>query len=75
MQSHSNPTDKSSAGTVTRQTELIALYTQMRSESLSCNQGRLRAHYDHLLLALGKIIESYGPTPEYYEWFNSTSPT
>lgn len=61
--------------TTTKQTELIDLHERMRKEQNGCSNSELYAHYEHLLLSLRKIIESHGPTPEYYEWINSISST
>lgn len=56
------------------QTELIRLHDQFVSEMATADTY-LRGHYQHLLLSLGRLIESHGPTREYTEWFSSTAPT
>jgi hypothetical protein len=61
--------------TTKKQMETIDLHKRMKSEQLACEHTGLHAHYDHLLFSLTKIIESYGPSPEYYEWLNSASST
>lgn len=40
----------------TKQTELIDIHKRMRKEQEFCEQAGLRAHYEHLLLALRKSI-------------------
>jgi hypothetical protein len=61
--------------TLTKQTELIDLHKRMKGEQETCENSGLYAHYEYLLFSLRKIIESHGPTPEYYEWTNSISST
>jgi hypothetical protein len=61
--------------TTTKQTELIELHKRMKGDQEACEEAGLRAHYEHLLLSLRKVIESHGPTPEYYKWINSASST
>ncbi len=56
------------------QRDFIALHKVLKKQSAQC-VGRVRqAHFEHVLLGLQKIIESFGPTPEYYAWLCQTSP-
>jgi hypothetical protein len=57
--------------TTTKQTELIDFHKRMKKEQESCEHVGLHAHFEHILFALRKIIESYGPTSDYEEWLNS----
>jgi len=57
-----------------RQSDLINFYRLLRRESQSCENSGLSTHYEHVLLGLEKIIESLGPTPEYYEWLVQFGP-
>lgn len=56
------------------QSELIRLHQQFATDAAEADDYR-RGHYEHLLVSLNRLIESHGPTPEYQEWTNSTSPT
>jgi hypothetical protein len=56
------------------QIELIQLHGQIQDEAQACDSPLLSAHYDHMLLALRALIESHGPTMEYYEWLVQFSP-
>jgi hypothetical protein len=53
---------------------MISFYKQIRNEVGNCEHPELIAHYQHILLGLQRIIESFGPTPEYYEWLGQFSP-
>ena len=57
------------------QVELIELYRRVEWEGRHPGYGVIEAHCEHILLGLRKLIESRGPTSEYYEWLNSVSPT
>ena len=59
----------------TKQTELIDLHKRLKGEQEACENSGLYAHYEHILFSLRKIIESFGPTPEYHEWTSSISST
>lgn len=61
--------------TITKQTGFINLHSTIETAKEVCEHPELRAHFEHILFGLTKIIESHGPTPEYYKWFNSTSST
>ena len=56
------------------QRDMIQFHALLHSESQTCNHARLSAHYAHILLGLQALIESYGPTPEYYEWLGQFGP-
>ena len=50
------------------QVSAIGFYKQIQRELELCSHPELNAHYQHILLSLRRIIESFGPSPEYYEW-------
>jgi len=52
----------------------ISFYEQIQNALDNCEHPELIAHYQHVLLGLRKIIESFGPTPQYYEWLGQFSP-
>jgi hypothetical protein len=52
----------------------ISFYEQIQNALDNCERPELIAHYQHVLLGLRKIIESFGPTPQYYEWLGQFSP-
>jgi len=56
------------------QISTIGFYKQIQYELELCPQPELNAHYQHILLSLQRIIESFGPSPEYYEWLVQFSP-
>jgi len=56
------------------QLELINFHGLIQNEAQACDSPRLAAHYDHILLALQALIESHGPTAEYYSWLVQLSP-
>jgi hypothetical protein len=56
------------------QDDLIVMYLQLRGSAEQCDQQILLSHYEHVLLGLQKLIESYGPTPLYREWLSQVSP-
>jgi hypothetical protein len=56
------------------QRDAIVFYRQLRRESQSASYSGLRAHYEQALSALHGIIESFGPTPEYYDWLGESRP-
>jgi hypothetical protein len=58
--------------TLLTQAELISIYDRLASEDLGIPTP-LYSHREHLLLALKRWIESFGPTTEYDKWFNSIS--
>jgi len=55
----------------TTQADLIDFHKQMSRDRELCEWAELRAHYEHILLGLRKLIESHGPTSEYLEWTTS----
>jgi len=55
-----------------KQDRLIALHEELTAEMEKSN-GLVRGHYEHLLLALKRVIESYGPSDSYRQWISSTS--
>jgi len=61
-------------GTKMTQTEMIELHKQF-TDGMATADNSNRGHYEHVLLSLGKLIESHGPTREYAAWSSSTSPT
>ena len=50
------------------QSDVITFHTLLLKEAEDCEDTGLQAHYEHALLSLQKIIESFGPTPEYNSW-------
>jgi hypothetical protein len=54
------------------QSDLIVMYQQMKAEAEGCDRQDLLAHYDHILFALQKLIESHGPTELYRELVQSS---
>ena len=56
------------------QRELIHLHRQLSADAAEADDYR-RGHYEHLLLSLGKVIESHGPTDDYCDRVSSASPT
>jgi hypothetical protein len=55
-----------------RQLKLITLYSALSREAKDADVF-LKGHYEHLLLSLKRLIESYGPSPDYERWVNSIS--
>lgn len=55
-----------------RQLKLITLYSALSREAKDADIY-LKGHYEHLLLSLKRLIESYGPSPDYERWVNSIS--
>ncbi len=49
------------------QDELIRLHQQFKADAADADL-QLRDSYEHLLLALRRIIESHGPMGAYHEW-------
>lgn len=56
------------------QSDLIGFHTALKREGEVCEDAGLQAHYQHTLLSLEKLIESFGPTPEYGEWLGQSHP-
>jgi hypothetical protein len=54
------------------QIELISIYDRLASQDLGVPTP-LYSHREHLLSALTRWIESFGPTPEYEKWASSIS--
>lgn len=50
------------------QIDLIGEYWAFADAAQTCEGSMLAAHYTHILFAIKKLIESFGPTPEYIEW-------
>jgi len=48
-------------------------YKQIRMKVGNCEHPELIAHYQHFSW-FAEIIESFVPTPEYYEWLGQFSP-
>ena len=54
------------------QIELISPHEKLSNELTDSDIFLLRGHLEHLLLALRRVVESYGPTPEYQLWTRTT---
>lgn len=50
------------------QEDLIVIHQQLKQDSESCDCIELRAHYEHILMGLERLIESHGPTELYQHW-------
>jgi len=57
------------------QQELIGTYKRVYALSRDSDNAVLWTHCQHVLFGLGKIIESFGPTPEYDAWLAQFSPS
>jgi hypothetical protein len=55
-----------------RQLKLMTLYNALAREAKDADIY-LKGHYEHLLLSLKRLIESYGQSPDYKRWVNSIS--
>lgn len=56
------------------QSDLITFHAMLQRGAEECENAAMQAHYEHALLSLKKIIESFGPTPEYESWSIQFSP-
>lgn len=56
------------------QLELIEVHKKLSAEA-SDTWGDLRETYDSVLSGLARLIESHGPTEEYYAWQEALVPT
>jgi hypothetical protein len=60
-------------GKTMNQAELIELHEQLTSDATAADDYRL-GHYEHVLYALRRLIESHGPTEAYREWSEAAFP-
>jgi hypothetical protein len=58
------------------QRELIQIYNRIKVQSKDrYSHPILEGHYAHVLFGLHRLIESYGPSPQYYEWLKLIAST
>ena len=55
-----------------RQLKLITLHSALSREAKDADIF-LKGHYKRLLLSLKRLMESYGPSPDYERWVDSIS--